>query len=174
VHWPDPKAPFAETAGALEQLVREGKIRRVGVSNYDAPQMAEFARIRPVETLQPPYHLFRRDIEDEVLSYCREQDIGVLVSGPLAHGLLTGSMDEHTTFAADDWRSQSSVFEGEAFRRNREMVSALERFAADELGTSVAQLAVAWTLANPAVDWPLSAREAQGTSRRASPRPSCA
>jgi aryl-alcohol dehydrogenase-like predicted oxidoreductase len=152
VHWPDPKVPFAETAGALEQLVQEGKIRHVGVSNYDAPQMAEFARIRPVETLQPPYHLFRRDIEDEVLPYCREQDIGVLVYGPLAHGLLTGSMDEHSSFAADDWRSQSSVFEGEAFRRNLEMVSELERFAADELGTSVAQLAVAWTLANPAVD----------------------
>jgi aryl-alcohol dehydrogenase-like predicted oxidoreductase len=152
VHWPDPNVPFAETAGALEQLVQEGKIRHVGVSNYDAPQMAEFARIRPVETLQPPYHLFRRDIEDEVLPYCREQDIGVLVYGPLAHGLLTGSMDEHTTFAADDWRSQSSVFDGEAFRRNLEMVSELERFAADELGTSVAQLAGAWTLANPAVD----------------------
>ena len=152
VHWPDPNVPFAETAGALEQLVQEGKVRGVGVSNYDAPQMADFVRVRPVETLQPPYHLFRRDIEDEVLPYCREQDIGVLVYGPLAHGLLTGSMDGHTTFAADDWRSQSSVFEGEAFRRNLEMVSELERFAADELGTSVAQLAVAWTLANPAVD----------------------
>jgi aryl-alcohol dehydrogenase-like predicted oxidoreductase len=151
VHWPDPNVPFAETAAALEELVQEGKIRHVGVSNYDAAQMAEFTRIRPVETLQPPYHLFRRDVEAEVLPYAREHDIGVLVYGPLAHGLLTGSMDEHTTFAADDWRSQSSVFEGEAFRRNLEIVGELERFAADELGTSVAQLAVAWTLANPAV-----------------------
>jgi aryl-alcohol dehydrogenase-like predicted oxidoreductase len=151
VHWPDPDVPIAATAAALEELVQEGKIRHVGVSNYDAAQMAEFARIRPVETLQPPYHLFRRDIEAEVLPYAREHDIGILVYGPLAHGLLTGGMNEHTTFAADDWRSQSSVFEGEAFRRNLEVVGELERLAADELGTSVAQLAVAWTLANPAV-----------------------
>jgi aryl-alcohol dehydrogenase-like predicted oxidoreductase len=151
VHWPDPNVPFAETAAALEQLVQEGKIRHVGVSNYGSSQMAEFARIRPVETLQPPYHLFRRDIEKEVLPYAREHDIGVLVYGPLAHGLLTGTMDQHTTFAADDWRSGSTVFEGAAFRRNLEVVGELERFAADELGTSVAQLAVAWTLANPAV-----------------------
>ncbi len=151
VHWPDPNVAFAETAAALEELVQEGKIRHVGVSNYDAAQMDEFTRVRPVETLQPPYHLFRRDAEAEVLPYAREHDIGVLVYGPLAHGLLTGGMDEHTTFAADDWRSQSSVFEGEAFRRNLEAVSELERFAVDELGTSVAWLAIAWTLANPAV-----------------------
>jgi aryl-alcohol dehydrogenase-like predicted oxidoreductase len=151
VHWPDPNVPFAETAAGLEELVQEGKIRHVGVSNYDAPQMAEFARVRSLETLQPPYHLFRREIEAEVLPYAREHDIGVLVYGPLAHGLLTGSMDEQTTFAADDWRSHSPVFAGEAFRRNLAVVRELERFAADELGTSVAQLAVAWTLANPAV-----------------------
>jgi aryl-alcohol dehydrogenase-like predicted oxidoreductase len=151
VHWPDPNVPFAKTAAALEKFVQEGKIRHVGVSNYDAPQMAEFARVRPVETLQPPYHLFRRDIEAEVLPYAREHDVGVLVYGPLAHGLLTGSMDAHTTFAAADWRSQSFVFKGEAFRRNLEVVGELERFAVNELGTSVAQLAVAWTLANPAV-----------------------
>jgi aryl-alcohol dehydrogenase-like predicted oxidoreductase len=151
VHWPDPSVPFAETAVALEELVQEGKIRHVGASNYDAPQMAEFARIRPVETLQPPYHLFRRDVEAAVLPYAREHDVGVLVYGPLAHGLLTGGMNEHTTFAADDWRSQSPVFDGDAFRRNLEVVVELQRFAAGELGTSVAQLAVAWTLANPAV-----------------------
>ena len=69
VHWPDPKVPVTETAGALRELVTEGKIGHVGVSNYDAPQMAEFARTLPVETVQPPYHLFRREIEDEVLPY---------------------------------------------------------------------------------------------------------
>jgi aryl-alcohol dehydrogenase-like predicted oxidoreductase len=150
LHWPDPNVPFAETAAALEQLVQEGKTRHVGVSNFDARQMAEFDETRPVETLQPPYHLFRRDIEAGVLPYAREHDIGVLVYGPLAHGLLSGSLDEHTTFAADDWRSGSPVFHGEAFRRNVETVRELERLA-EELGTSVAQLAIAWTLANPAV-----------------------
>jgi aryl-alcohol dehydrogenase-like predicted oxidoreductase len=151
VHWPDPGVPFAVTAAALEQLVQEGKIRHVGVSNYAPTQMAEFARSWPVETLQPPYHLFRRHVEAGALPYAREHDIGVLVYGPLAHGLLTGSMDEHTTFAADDWRSGSPAFHGEAFRRNLRIVGELERLAADELGTSVSELAIAWTLANPAV-----------------------
>jgi aryl-alcohol dehydrogenase-like predicted oxidoreductase len=151
VHWPDPDVPFAETAGALQQLVDEGKIRHVGVSNCTVAQMAQFARTRPVETLQPPYHLFRREIEADIAPYALEHDIGVLVYGPLAHGLLTGTMDEHTTFAADDWRSHSTVFEGETFRRNLETVRELERWAA-ERGHSVSQLAIAWTLAHPAVD----------------------
>jgi aryl-alcohol dehydrogenase-like predicted oxidoreductase len=94
----------------------KGKIRHVGVSNFSAARMADFARTRPVETLQPPYHLFRREIETEVLPYTREQDIGVLVYGPLAHGLLTGAFDDHATFPPDDWRSESDVFRGDANR----------------------------------------------------------
>jgi len=151
VHWPDPKVPFAETAGALQRMVDEGMIRHVGVSNFDAAEMAEFAQTWPVETLQPPYHLFRRDIEADVLPYCREHDIGVLVYGPLAHGLLTGAMDENTQFAPDDWRSGAPLFKGEAYRRNLEVVRELEHFASDELGVSLSQLAIGWTLANPAV-----------------------
>jgi aryl-alcohol dehydrogenase-like predicted oxidoreductase len=151
VHWPDPNVPRAETANALDELVREGKIRHVGVSNFGVGDMAKFAQTRPVETLQPPYSLFRRDVEAEVLPYTRAHDIGVLVYGPLAHGLLTGSMNEDTTFAADDWRSGNPSFHGETFHQNLEQVRNLERFATEELGTSVAQLAVAWTLANPAV-----------------------
>ncbi len=151
VHWPDPNVAPAETAGALEELVREGKIRHVGVSNFDVAEMAEFAQTRPVETLQPPYSLFRRDIEADVLPYTRTHDIGVFVYGPLAHGLLTGSMDERTTFADDDWRSANPSFHGETFRHNLEKVRDLERFASEELGTTVSQLAVAWTLANPDV-----------------------
>jgi len=107
LHWPDPGVPVAETAGALEELVQGGKIRHVGVSNFDASQMAAFARTRPVETLQPPYHMFRRDIEAEVLPYCQEHDIGVLVYGPLAHGLLTGAIDERTSFETSDWRAST-------------------------------------------------------------------
>ena len=150
IHWPDPDVSFAETAGALQQLVDEGKIRHVGVSNYSVAQIAEFARTRPVETLQPPYHLFRRDIEADI-GPAHEHDIGVLVYGPLAHGLLTGAMDEHTTFAADDWRSRSPLFAGDTFRRNLQTVRELERWAA-ERGHTVSQLAIAWTLAHPAVD----------------------
>jgi aryl-alcohol dehydrogenase-like predicted oxidoreductase len=151
VHWPDPKVPFADTAGALQQLVDQGKIRHVGVSNFDAAEIAEFAKTRPVETLQPPYDLFRRGIQDEILPYCREHDVGVLVYGALAHGLLTGAMDDSTTFAADDWRSGAPFFKGEDFHRNLAVVRELKRFAEDELGVSVSRLAIAWTLANPAV-----------------------
>ena len=150
VHWPDPAVPAAETAGALGDLITEGKIGHVGVSNYDAAQVAEFSATLPVQTLQPPYHLFRREIEDEVLPYCREHNIGVMVYGPLAHGLLTGTLSAHTAFADDDWRSKSPVFTGDTYRRNLATVRALDRFAADR-GITVSQLAIAWTLSNPAV-----------------------
>jgi aryl-alcohol dehydrogenase-like predicted oxidoreductase len=151
IHWPDPDVPFDDTAAALQSMVDAGKIRHVGVSNFDAAQMADFARTRPVETLQPPYHLFRREIEAELLPYAEEHDIGVLVYGPLAHGLLTGAMSERTRFAPDDWRSQSPMFHGEGYLRNLETVRALQRFALGR-GHTVAQVAIAWTLANPAVD----------------------
>jgi aryl-alcohol dehydrogenase-like predicted oxidoreductase len=150
VHWPDPAVPAAETAGALRDLITEGKIRHAGVSNYNTAQMQEFSETQAVETLQPPYHLFRREIDDDILPYCRQHDIGVLVYGPLAHGLLTGTLDGHTVFAPGDWRRTSAVFSGDTYRRNLATVRALEKFARDR-GITVSQLAVAWTLANPAV-----------------------
>jgi hypothetical protein len=150
VHWPDPATPIRETADALADLVREGLIRHVGVSNYTTAQITEFATVLPVETVQPPYHLFRRDIEAGLLPYAQAHDIGALVYGPLAHGLLGGAITAATTFGTDDWRSGSPAFTGPGFQRNVEVVAALSRFAAAR-GTTVAQLAVAWVLANPAV-----------------------
>jgi hypothetical protein len=151
VHWPDPAVPFADTADQLAKLLAGGKIRHVGVSNFDAAQMAEFSETLPVETLQPPYHLFRRDIEDSILPYTAANDIGVLVYGPLAHGLLGGPLTESTRFAPDDWRGRSEMFTGDVFARNLTTVADLDRLAREEFGTSVSQLAIAWTLANPAV-----------------------
>ena len=151
VHWPDPGTPITETAEALDDFVREGKIRHVGVANYDARQMALFQRVRPIDTLQPPYHLFRREIEASILPFAAEHDIGVLVYGPMAHGLLGGRMTETTTFAPDDWRSKSDLFRGEPLRQNLAVVDALKGFSAEK-GVTIAQLAIAWTLANPAVD----------------------
>jgi|SRR5579859_745048 len=151
VHWPDPNVPFTETAGALADLKAAGKIRHVGVSNFDAKQLEEFSKTLLVETLQPVYHLFRRDIEQSVLPYTEAHDIGVLVYGPLGHGLLSGALTPDSRFAPDDWRSKSDVFRGEPYLRNLRVVSALERFAQLELGTSVSRLAVAWVLSNPAV-----------------------
>jgi aryl-alcohol dehydrogenase-like predicted oxidoreductase len=150
VHWPDPSVPFEETAGYLHELVDAGKLRHVGVSNFDVAQMDAFSRTRPVETLQPPYHLFRRKIEREILPYCAEHDIGVLVYGPLAHGLLTGAIRPHVAFARGDWRRQSGLFRGRALQRNLETVRVLDAIARQR-GRRVGQLAIAWTLANPAV-----------------------
>jgi aryl-alcohol dehydrogenase-like predicted oxidoreductase len=151
VHWPDPATSDEETAAALNQLVSEGKIRHIGVSNYDVKQIDALSQYGRVETLQPPYHMFRRDIEAEVLAYTAAHDIGVLAYGPLAHGLLAGRMTLETTFPPDDWRSHNRDFVGDTFRRNLEVVTRLNGFAA-ERGIALPQLAVAWTVNNPAVD----------------------
>jgi aryl-alcohol dehydrogenase-like predicted oxidoreductase len=150
VHWPDPDTPLAETGAALTELRDEGKVRHVGVSNFSAAQMAELSETVPVETLQPPYHLFNREIEDSVLPWCLDTDIGVLVYGPLAHGLLTGTIDADSEFADDDWRSGSPLFTHANLQQNVEVVHQLAEVAAD-LGCTLSQLAIAWTLVHPAV-----------------------
>ncbi|HEX2161856.1 MAG TPA: aldo/keto reductase [Thermoleophilaceae bacterium] len=150
VHWPDPGTPFAETGAVLAELRDEGKIRHIGVSNYSAEQMAELEQAVPVETLQPPYHLFNRDIEESVLPWCLDHDVGVLVYGPLAHGLLTGTIGEDAEFADDDWRSTSPLFAHVNLQQNVKVVRQLAEVA-DDLGCTLSQLAIAWTLAHPAV-----------------------
>jgi aryl-alcohol dehydrogenase-like predicted oxidoreductase len=150
VHWPDAETPFAQTGEALQQMVDAGKIRHVGVSNFGAGQIEELSRTRPVETLQPPYAMLRREIEADVLPYCAEHDIGVLVYGPLAHGLLTGTLSADHEFADGDWRGRLPEFRGADLARNVAVVQELQRFAA-ERGHTVSQLAIAWTLAHPAV-----------------------
>ena len=122
VHWPDPRVPLADTAGALLAMVDEGLIRHIGLSNYDTDEMAEFARTAPIDTLQTPFHLFRQRAAEQILPYCREHDIGVLAYGPLAHGLLSGALDAATTFAADDWRSNSPMFQGDTLAANLTVV----------------------------------------------------
>jgi len=150
VHWPDPRVPIEETAAVLDELVREGKVRYAGVSNYSVAEMEEFQVWRKLDAAQPPYHLLRREAERDVLPWCHEHQVGVLVYGPLAHGLLTGKFDEDTTFPEDDWRSTSELFQGDAFRRNLEIARELGGVA-DEIGITLAQLAIGWALANPAV-----------------------
>jgi aryl-alcohol dehydrogenase-like predicted oxidoreductase len=149
VHWPDRTTPSEETGAALAQLRDEGKIRHVGVSNFSPAEMDELSRTIEVETDQPPYNLFNRGVEEDVLPYCREQDVGLLVYGPLSHGLLSGNFDP-STLADDDWRRGHEPFEGDNLERNTEVVGRLERFA-EERGHTLAQLAVAWVLAQPGV-----------------------
>ncbi|MBE3599362.1 MAG: aldo/keto reductase [Limnochordaceae bacterium] len=150
VHWPDPKTPIAETAEVFVQLQREGKIRALGVSNYDVQQMDEWRKVAPLHSNQPPYSLFDRRIEADVLPYCRQHGIGVLAYSPLARGLLTGKFTEATTFPPGDSRADEPRFQGEAFRRNLRKVEQLKSLAA-ELGKTVAQLAVRWVLDQPGV-----------------------
>ena len=151
VHWPDAATPPEETAGALQQFVEEGKVRYVGVSNYNARQLHELERYLKLDSLQPPYHIFRREVEKHVLPYCEAHGIGTLAYGPLAHGLLGGKYDEDSTFEDDDWRSQSSAVTGEVFAHNLEVVERLKKFGFDR-DMTVAQVAVAWVLAHPGVD----------------------
>ncbi|MEU7299360.1 aldo/keto reductase [Streptomyces sp. NPDC007189] len=150
VHWPDPHTPLPDTAAALAELAAQGLIRHVGVSNHTPAQMTEFATVLPVETVQPPYHLFRRGIETDFLPYATEHHVGVLAYGALAHGLLGGTITPDTTFDPDDWRGRSPAFTGPGLVRNLDVVAALRAFAANR-GASVAELAVAWVLAHPAV-----------------------
>jgi aryl-alcohol dehydrogenase-like predicted oxidoreductase len=140
------------SAVAFDELAREGKIRHVGVSNYGIADMEELRRFGRLETLQPAYHMFRRESEDEILPYAVKNDIGVLVYGPLAHGLLSGRMSLATAFAADDWRSKSPDFTGDTLRRNLRVVDRLKKFARARAIT-LPELAVAVAVADhPAVE----------------------
>jgi aryl-alcohol dehydrogenase-like predicted oxidoreductase len=150
IHWPDRGTPFAETAGALNEFVLGGKARYVGVSNFSAAELAELGRYRRIDTVQPPYSLFRRDIERDILPYCREHGIGVLVYGPLAHGLLSGRMTATPQFQPGDWRSTSPIFRGDALRANLAVVDKLRQLTVGR-GHSLVHLAVAWILSVPGV-----------------------
>jgi aryl-alcohol dehydrogenase-like predicted oxidoreductase len=145
LHWPDPRTPSAESAQVLKDMVDEGKIRYVGVSNFDVAQIEQFA----AETLQVPYNLFHRNIEKKILPYCADHDVGVLAYGPLAHSLLGGHLRPDSKF--HDWRGRSPMFSGDIYRHNLKAVNRLAQFAQAELNCSVSQLAIAWVLANPSV-----------------------
>ncbi len=150
IHWPDPTRTMAEVAATLGEFVAEGKVRFVGGSNFTEGQMRAFEDVRHLDGIQPPYHLFRREIEATILPYCQEHQIGVQTYGALAHGLLTGRFTPATTFPANDWRSKSDIFTGEQFRQNLAVVDQLRQMA-QQRHCTLPQLAVAWVLAHPAV-----------------------
>lgn len=150
IHWPDPDTEIEESARAMNDLYQAGKIRAIGVSNYDVKQMEAFRQVAPLHTLQPPYHLLRRDIEEEILPYCRQNEIGVLAYGPLGHGLFSGKMTPQTTFPEGDFRAKNPLFQGDAFIRNLAFVDQLKAIAAEK-NTTPGHLAVAWVLAQPGI-----------------------
>ena len=136
----------------MDHLVRSGKVRHIGVSNFDVRELERAERIRPVETLQPPYSLVKRDAETEILPYCLAHDIGVIVYAPMQSGLLTGSMTKEraANLPSNDWRSKNAEFREPKLSQNLALVERLRTVGARH-GRSPGETAIAWTLHNPAV-----------------------
>lgn len=150
MHWPDVATDVHDSMRALDDLVRDGKIRYVGASNFDVPLMSACLEVRHLDSLQPPLDMLKRDIEAEILPFCLEHGIGVVVYSPMAKGLLTGKYTAADSFPPGDVRAQDPRFQGENFQRNLRIVEKL-RPIAERHGRTLAQLAIAWTLAHPAV-----------------------
>jgi len=150
-HWPDTSQPFEQTAEILAGFLKQGKIRAIGVSNYSPQQMDAFRKAAPIHTAQPPYNLFERAIERDVLPYCREHSIAVLAYGPLCRGLLSGRMRADTKFPADDVRSVDPKFQSPRYAQYLEAVARLDRFAQEKYGKRVIHLAMMWVLDQPGV-----------------------
>jgi aryl-alcohol dehydrogenase-like predicted oxidoreductase len=146
VHWPDLRTPFAETAQALEELRREGKIRAIGVSNYSPAQMDAFRTAATLDAVQPPYNLFEREIEADVLPYAQQANLAVLGYGPLCRGLLSGRMTPQSRFEGDDLRKSDPKFQPDRYGRYLAAVDELKALAKERYGKTVLALAVRWVL----------------------------
>jgi aryl-alcohol dehydrogenase-like predicted oxidoreductase len=146
VHWPDPLVPVEETAEAMHALFKQGKIRAIGVSNFSVDQMERFHRVAPLHVLQPPYNLFERGIEADLLPYCRNNKIAMLGYGALCRGLLSGRMRPDTVFEGDDLRRNDPKFQKPRFLQYLAAVQKLDRLAQERFGKRVIQLAVRWML----------------------------
>jgi aryl-alcohol dehydrogenase-like predicted oxidoreductase len=152
IHWPMPDEDLEEGWGAIASLVKEGKVRYAGASNFSVDQLKRVQSIHPVASLQPPFSMIKRDIEKEVLGYCSKNNIGVIVYSPMQAGLLTGRFTKERAFALpdDDWRKTNPDFQEPRLDLILGMVEKL-RVIALQKGHSVANLALAWTLKFPEV-----------------------
>lgn len=146
VHWPDLQTPLEETARALEDLLRQGKIRAIGVSNFSPRQMESFRAVATLDAVQPPYNLFEREIEADVLPYAAATGLTVLSYGALCRGLLSGRMRADTTFDEGDLRRVDPKFQGTRFRHYVAAVEQLATLARERFDRSVLALAVRWVL----------------------------
>lgn len=152
IHWPDPDSDLEEGWQTLADLQREGKVRYIGASNFSVQQMQRTHAIAPITSLQPPYSMIRRDVESEILPYCQQNNIGVIVYSPMASGLLTGAMTRErvANLPTNDWRSRNPEFQEPRFSRNLALVDLLQQIA-DRHGQTPGAVAIAWTLTHPAV-----------------------
>jgi aryl-alcohol dehydrogenase-like predicted oxidoreductase len=151
VHWPDPMTPIDETADAMASLFKQGKIRVIGLSNFSPKQMNEFGWVAPIHAAQPPYNLFEREIENDVLPYCTWEGIAILAYGSICRGLLSGRMNPDTKFEGDDLRRTDPKFLQPRFGQYLEAVRLLDRFAQQNYGKRVIHLALRWVLDQPGV-----------------------
>jgi aryl-alcohol dehydrogenase-like predicted oxidoreductase len=169
IHWPpDPDSPQLEEGwSTLADLKREGKLGWIGVSNFNVSQLKRAQAIAPVTSLQPPYSLVHREVEDEILPYCLREGIGVIVYSPMASGLLTGAMtrERAARLPQDDWRKSNPDFTEPNLSRNLALVDRLREIAKHR-NQSVGEVAVSWTLRNPAVTGAIvgarNAKQAEG------------
>ncbi|GAB30404.1 general stress protein [Acetobacter pasteurianus] len=145
VHWPDTRTPFEETARALENLVKSGKVKALGLSNFSPAQMDEFRKFAPVSAVQPPYNLFEREIERDVLPYAEKNNLVVLAYGPLCRGLLSGRMTADRKFEGDDLRKTDPKFQQPRFGQYLQAVEDLKAIA-NKYGKSMLALAIRWVL----------------------------
>ena len=147
IHWPDLDTDFRESAEAMRELLEDGKIRAIGVSNFSVEQMEAFRQEAPLHTSQPPYNLFERGIEKDVLPYCINENISLLTYSALCRGLLTGKMHSDYTFQKGDLRRNADPkFQGETFENHLRAVDKLEEYARDQFDEGVMHLAVRWIL----------------------------
>jgi aryl-alcohol dehydrogenase-like predicted oxidoreductase len=151
VHWPDPLVPIEECAEAMLALLKEGKIRAVGVSNFTRLQMQEFRRVSRIHTVQPPYNLFEREGEEDVIPYSFWHGIATFAYGPLCRGLLSGRMRQDTAFSGDDQRKSDPKFQQPRYGQYLRAVAELDRFARENYGKRVIHLALRWVLDRPGV-----------------------
>ena len=146
LHRVDPNTPIEETVGAMAQLVKEGRVRYLGLSEASPQTLRRANAVHPITALQSEYSLWTRDPEDEVLATCRELGIGFVAYSPLGRGFLTGRIRSQAELPEDDWRRSSPRFQGDNFQKNLELVWRIEAIA-QEKGCTPAQLAIAWVLA---------------------------
>jgi aryl-alcohol dehydrogenase-like predicted oxidoreductase len=152
IHWPNPEKDIEEGWQTLAELKQEGKVRHIGVSNFNVEQMKRIMNIAPIETLQPPYHMLDRHIEESILPYCQEHNIGVIVYSPMASGMLTGAMTRERiqNFPDDDWRRNSDNFKEPRLSHNLQLADILKDIAANH-NRPTPEVSVTWTLRHPAV-----------------------
>jgi aryl-alcohol dehydrogenase-like predicted oxidoreductase len=150
LHAPDPNTPVEESAFALHGLMKAGKTKLIGVSNFTVDQLARFHSVCPISAVQPPYNMLQRQIEADVIPWCRQNDVSIVIYWPLMKGLLAGQISRQHQFAKNDGRAKYPMFQGDEFQRNQDFLERL-RSTAKECGKTVSQLVVNWTMNRPGI-----------------------